>query len=184
MDSVWNNIKAWICDFFGVGSLSEILNGALPKEYYYLMAAAGIFILVLIIALVVGVRRSRRKKKASRKVESVPQNPQADIIVRRKTTSILKKQSLEDVLHNPAYLPIDCSEFCDDSAVRRIYLKNTCVKEIYNMYAEDLRNSETPKEDGCMVLGRWVHDEQSDEYYVSLEEIVKPGDDAVSRNMS
>lgn len=30
-----------------------------------------------------------------------------------------------------------------------------------------------------MVLGRWVYDEERDEYYVSLEEIVKPGDDAI-----
>lgn len=47
------------------------------------------------------------------------------------------------------------------------------------MYAEDLRNPESPKEDGCMVLGRWVHDTESNEYYVSLEQIVMPGDDAV-----
>lgn len=47
------------------------------------------------------------------------------------------------------------------------------------MYADDLRNPNNPKEDGCMVLGRWVYDEQSNEYYVSLEEIVRPGDDAV-----
>ena len=47
------------------------------------------------------------------------------------------------------------------------------------MYAEDLRNPNNPKEDGCMVLGRWVHDAESNEYYVSLEHIVLPGDDAV-----
>lgn len=47
------------------------------------------------------------------------------------------------------------------------------------MYAEDLRNPENPKEDGCMVLGRWVYDDQNKEYYVSLEQIVQPGDDAV-----
>ena len=51
--------------------------------------------------------------------------------------------------------------------------------DIYNMYADDLRNPNNPKEDGCMVLGRWVHDEKLDEYAVSLEEVVFPGDDAV-----
>ena len=54
-----------------------------------------------------------------------------------------------------------------------------CIKEIYNLYAEDLRNPDNPKEDGCMVLGRWVYDNETNEYYVSLEHIVKPGDDAV-----
>ncbi len=101
------------------------------------------------------------------------------IIVRRKTTAILKTQSLEDVIDNPAYKQIDCNDFCQDSAVRRIYIKNTCIKDIYNMYAEDLRNPDNPKEDGCMVLGRWVFDSETNEYYVSLEHIVLPGDDAV-----
>ena len=102
-----------------------------------------------------------------------------EIVVRRKTTSILKKQSLENVNDNPCYLAINCADFCASSAVRRIYIKNSCIKDIYNMYAEDLRNPENPKEDGCMILGRWVHDKEKNEYYVSLEEVVKPGDDAV-----
>ena len=146
--------------------------------------AINVVLAILIIAIVVFViiilKRSTRKKRTTAIQPSRPaQNGSADIVVRRKTTSILKKQSLEDVQHNDAYLPIDCTDFCSDSAVRRIYLKNTCIKEIYNLYAEDLRNPENPNEDGCMVLGRWVHDEERDEYYVSLEEIVKPGDDAI-----
>ena len=134
----------------------------------------------LVALIVVMLKKSGAKKKNVKKV-MVPtkEEAQADIVVRRKTTSILKKQSLDDVHRNPAYLPIDCSEFSADSAVRRIYIKNTCIKDIYNMYAEDLRNPDNPNEDGCMVLGRWVHDEESDEYYVSMEEIVKPGDDAI-----
>lgn len=102
-----------------------------------------------------------------------------NIIVRRKTATILKKQSLEDVIDNPNYLQVDAVDFTYESAVRRMYIKNQCIVDIYNMYAEDLRNPESPKEDGCMVLGRWVYDKETNEYYVSLEEIVLPGDDAV-----
>lgn len=134
--------------------------------------------LVLLVAIL--IRRANRKKKISNiQAPIASQDAKENIIVRRKTTSILKKQSLEDVLHNEAYLPIDCAAFCSDSAVRRIYVKNTCIKDIYNLYAEDLRNPDNPNEDGCMVLGRWVYDEEKDEYYVSLEEIVKPGEDAI-----
>ena len=104
---------------------------------------------------------------------------EAGIIVRRKTATILKKQSLEDVIGNPNYMQVDAVDFCYESAVRRIYIKNTCIIDIYNMYAEDLHNSSHPRENGCMVLGRWVHDDESKEYYVSLEQIVLPGDDAV-----
>lgn len=152
--------------------------------FYNKSALLNIGIAILIIVfLIIFIYKKTHKKKANyypaRNVDTPHHNGNADIIVRRKTTSILKKQSLEDVQNNSAYLKIDCAEFCDDSAVRRIYVKNTCIKDIYNMYADDLRNSDNPNEDGCMVLGRWVHDTETDEYYVSLEEIVKPGDDAI-----
>lgn len=165
--------------------LDEGFSSTLTKHLFSGKSIAiNVILAILIIAIVVFViiilKRSTRKKRTTAIQPSRPaQNGSADIVVRRKTTSILKKQSLEDVQHNDAYLPIDCADFSSDSAVRRIYLKNTCIKEIYNLYAEDLRNPENPNEDGCMVLGRWVHDEERDEYYVSLEEIVKPGDDAI-----
>lgn len=103
----------------------------------------------------------------------------SDVIIRRKTTSVLHKQYLDDVVNDGNYMAINCSDFSNDSAVKTMYIKNTCILDIYNMYAEDLRNPNNPKEDGCMVLGRWVHDEKTDEYVVSLEEVVFPGDDAV-----
>lgn len=165
--------------------LDESFSSTLTKHLFSGKSIAinvvlAILIVAIIVFIIIMLKRSTRKKRttAIQPVKST-QNGNADIVVRRKTTSILKKQSLEDVQHNEAYLPIDCADFCSDSAVRRIYLKNTCIKDIYNLYAEDLRNPENPNEDGCMVLGRWVHDEERDEYYVSLEEIVKPGDDAI-----
>ena len=91
----------------------------------------------------------------------------------------MHKQSLDDVVNNSNYLVINCTDFSYDTAVKTMYIKNSCIMDIYNMYAEDLRNPNNPKEDGCMVLGRWVHDEKLDEYAVSLEEVVFPGDDAV-----
>lgn len=136
-------------------------------------------IIILIIWFSVSNKRKRNKRNLQSSQQSSINEASPAIVVRRKTTSILKKQSLEDVMNNKAYFKIECADFCNDSAVRRIYIKNTCIKDIYNMYADDLRNPDNPKEDGCMVLGRWVHDDHANEYYVSLEEIVRPGDDAV-----
>ena len=155
--------------------------------------AVGVLLLLIILAVVVG-----KSKKARQEYRPGPVNPRPNmnyhgsrapangqqsadggIVVRRKTATILKKQSLEDVIDNPNYMQVDAVDFTYESAVRRMYIKNTCIIDIYNMYAEDLRNPESPKEDGCMVLGRWVHDPESNEYYVSLEDIVLPGDDAV-----
>lgn len=149
-------------------------------DWKFVGICAGIFLLLVI--LLVWFKKANKKNRTttlSNNDSSGTSDASSAIVVRRKTTSILRKQSLEDVIDNDAYLKLDCNDFCADSVVRRMYIKNTCIKDIYNMYAEDLRNPNNPKEDGCMVLGRWVHDDQSNEYYVSLEHIVLPGDDAV-----
>ncbi len=155
--------------------------------------AGGLLLLIFIIAVI-----SKNKGKKNNGYKPAPVTPRGpkpgyrapitpgqqvsadgNIVVRRKTATILKKQSLEDVIDNPNYLQVDAVDFTYESAVRRMYIKNQCIIDIYNMYAEDLRNPQSPKEDGCMVLGRWVHDTENNEYYVSLEQIVMPGDDAV-----
>ena len=145
----------------------------------------GIIAAVVLLLGILAALLRRNKQPAAPKPSNVkPSNSQQGvnepgIIVRRKTATILKKQSLEDVIGNPNYMQVDAVDFCYESAVRRIYIKNTCIIDIYNMYAEDLKKAEHPSENGCMVLGRWVHDDESKEYYVSLEQIVLPGDDAV-----
>lgn len=154
------------------------------KETLINYSIIGVIVLVLVIWMIIAIRK--KKKKSAKKQQPVqaqiyqdsdPNNPA--IVVRRRTTSILKKQSIDDVINNPDYMLINTSEFTHDSAVRNIYIKNTCIKEVYNLYAEDLRNSNNPKEDGCMVLGRWVHNEDNNTYDISLETVVFPGDDAV-----
>ena len=163
-----------------------------PKlTYKKILLRIGLPILgILIIAAVVFLLlRSKKKNQPSFPTDNyIPYNGPTnngnnnggnDLIIRRKTSSVLHKQSLDDVIDNGNYMALNCSEFCNDTAVKTMYIKNSCIMDIYNMYAEDLRNPNNPKEDGCMVLGRWIHDEKLDEYAVSLEEVVFPGDDAV-----
>lgn len=139
-----------------------------------------ISVVAIIAAIVVMLRRRRRQEIQSMPSQNPSSNSDSGGVTRNgETLRILGKQSLEDVYDNPEYMKIECRDFCGDSAVRQIYLKNTCVKSLYEMYADDLRNPEKPNEDGCFILGRWVYDEGHQEYYVSLEEIVKPGDDAI-----
>lgn len=143
-------------------------------------------VVLLILALVVFLfMRSKKKKKPVFNNNEIynndvtTNNGNSDVIIRRKTNSIMYKQSLDDVVKDPNYMVVDCTSFCNNTAVKTMYIKNSCILDIYNMYAEDLRNPNNPKEDGCMVVGRWVHDEEHDEYAVSLEDVVFPGDDAV-----
>ena len=150
------------------------------------MIIVGGSLLVLLVSLFLWYRSVRRKQKnTASKTDSqfhrhdVSVGDSSDIVVINTEAPVLRKQSLDDVIGNESYLKIPASDFCVESAVRDIYIKDSCVKDIYNMYANDLRNPENPKEDGCMVLGRWVLDKDTMLYDVSLEHIVLPGDDAV-----
>lgn len=145
-------------------------------------------IILLLILIGVGwaiIKIIKKQKRTANKniVPTASHSSNSDngqsIVVRRKTASILKKQNIDDVVDNPEYMVINTSDFVNDSAVRNIYIKNSCIKAVYNMYEEDLRNTDNPKEDGCMVLGRWIHDENENTYDVSLESVVYPGDDAI-----
>ena len=151
---------------------------------------AGLIVLVVLVIVVILLVRSKKKKKKNpnngiysslgvNTTNNSTSYSSNDVIIRRKTTSVIHRLSLDDVINNNNYLAIDCNDIYNDTAVKNMYIKNTCIIDIYNMYAEDLRNPDNPKEDGCMVLGRWIHDEKLDEYSVSLEEVVLPGDDAV-----
>ena len=185
-------------------NLTRLNNEMIVKEeggkelpWALIGAIAGGLLLLVFVIVIISKNKGKDKKKgtAYRPSTSSPRSPKpgyrapgnsgmqvsadGNIVVRRKTATILKKQSLEDVIDNPNYLKVDAVDFTYESAVRRMYIKNQCIIDIYNMYAADLRNPESPKEDGCMVLGRWVHDTENNEYYVSLEQIVMPGDDAV-----
>lgn len=170
-----------------VNNLSDVMNETPKQEesiwenIQWKTIGTGAGLLLFILMLVIWFKKANKKtEKTSLPVRAASKTdaPNA-IVVRKALTTVLRKQSLEDVVDDDAYLRIDCKDFCDNSAVRTIYIKNTCIKSIYNMYAEDLRNPNNPKEDGCMVLGRWIHDAENKEYDVSLEQIVLPGDDAV-----
>ena len=152
-------------------------------------AILGILGGILVLLLIWFVVRMSRKTKSVPAPVVKPSNVSggstgngtgdACIVVRRKTATILKKQSLEDVIDNPHYMQIDLEDCCYESAVRRMYVKDTCLVDIYNMYRPDVEDPANAREFGCMVLGRWVYDAENTEYYVSLEQIVLPGDDAV-----
>ena len=159
--------------------ITDNKNHDSSQLWIQILKIAGWIVALVVIFVVFLLIKTRKKNNKVMKNIPPANNNNTDIVVRRKTTSILRKQSLEDVIGNDNYMQIDCEDFCGNSAVRRMYIKNSCIKDIYNMYAENLRNPNNPKEYGCMVLGRWVHDKQTDEYYVSLEHVVLPGDDAV-----
>jgi len=144
-----------------------------------------VYLLIILAVAVVFVLMSRRRRGDGGESviasgnKSDGHDGEPVVILQRSHDIILKRQSLDDVRSSGSYFLLDSRDFCHDSAVRRIYLKNSCIKDIYDMYADDLRNPDKPDEDGCMVLGRWVMNPDGATYDISMEYVVRPGDDAV-----
>jgi hypothetical protein len=162
--------------------LQESKDPSFIEKVDWTIVAIVVVVLICIIVLVAILSKKEKRVSPQPRPNLSTRGAEgntAGIVVRRKTATILKKQSLEDVMNNPAYLQIDAIDFCEESAVRRLYIKNTCIIDLYNLYINDLEDPNNAKENGCMVLGRWVHDTESGEYYVSLEQLVMPGDDAI-----
>ena len=140
-----------------------------------ILGIVGAIVALLLIWAIVSATRKRKSKPAPvAKPTNVNRGSantgsgEAGIVVRRKTATILKKQSLEDVIDNPHYMKINLEDCCYESAVRRMYIKDSCLVDIFNMYLPDVEDPDNAREFGCMVLGRWVYDAENSEYYVSL----------------
>lgn len=174
-DSLLSNLEVLINN-----SKSEETGG---KDFDWKVVIVCGLLFLLFLGLSFWYRKAKSKdRKETAHVDASPNSEleeETTIIVRNMSSAMLKKQNMDDVYDNGIYLKIDTKDFCVDSAVRSIYIKNTCIMDIYTMYAEDLRNPDNPKEDGCMVLGRWIYDKAEMLYDVSLEEIILPGDDAI-----
>ena len=157
--------------------------GVLPNVDRQLIIPIGLGVIGLLAVVIIAVVISKRKKKvnpmSNQAAGKGTDTDDSNIVIRHTTSAVQRKQNIDDVIGNDNYLKIDCSGFVNDSAVHSVFVKTSCIKAIYNMYADDLRNPENPKEDGCMVLGRWIQDKKSKDYYVTLEYVVLPGNDAV-----
>ena len=95
------------------------------------------------------------------------------------TRPLMKDRNIGDVIDNDAYMKIDMSECYDHSSIYQMYVKNECIKDIYKLYAEDLSKGGSRKENGCFVVGRWLYHKEREQFIITLEKVVLPGDDAV-----
>lgn len=155
------------------------LDSSVNTTLYFIVTAV---ILALFAALGLWYRKAKAKNKVQKQGRGTGANGLGDeplTITNRATSAITSKHSISDVAGSNAYMKIDCRDFCADSAIRTLYLKNTFVKELYNMYAEDIQDPKRSNEDGCLVVGRWVEDTTAHVYDMTLEQMLQPGTDAV-----
>jgi hypothetical protein len=79
------------------------------------------------------------------------------------------------------YYEIDMRNLVDDTAIYKVYFSRSCILEIYKFFSDFLKSDKKTNETGCFLVGRWelATDDESQSYHISLDHIVKPGDDAI-----
>ena len=164
---------------------TETENAQAPKQPFYAkwlalgksvvyFASGG---LLLLIALLVTLLLLRRKRKV--KVDSGEDSPHVMQVIEEEENDYAVgldyvRQHAED------YFAMDMEEFCLDTAVKKIFFSREAVKSLNSYFKTFLEQPERTNETGCYLIGGWEKVNGSDEQYnISVEEMVIPGDDAV-----
>ena len=138
-----------------------------------LSAVASIAALTFIILTIVILRRKKRKKSPK---STAKRAEELGLEVVEVVSSELKNGL--DYIHGDrdSYYLMEIAADYNDTAVQRIYLHHTAVKKMYDFFKEALESSEQTMETGCYFVGCWEKD-SSGSYSISVEDIVKPGND-------
>ena len=147
------------------------------KNILYGVAGA-LTVLILLVVLVLILRRKKRGEagdKESPHVMQVVEEEKNDYVV-----------GLDYVRQNSGqYFAVDVEEFVSDTAVKKVYFSREAVKSLNSYYKSFLEQPERTNETGCYLIGGWENVGGNEEQYnISVEEMVVPGDDAVYEEYS
>lgn len=132
----------------------------------------GVFVAVLLVVILV-----LRKKKR-------PQEPQIandpNIISVINDESVKYERGLSHVKERLGdYLVFDMDIVFADTTINKVYFHTDLIKKLYDFFNNSLEADGRTNETGCFIVGCWDFEEgRRDRYDISLEYMVKPGDDA------
>lgn len=132
---------------------------------------------LLLVVLVVALLLLRRKRKVK---DDLPEENQhvMQVVEEEKNDYVVGLDYIRQ--HPEAFFAVDMEEFCLDTAVKKVYFSREAVKSLNSYYKAFLEQPERTNETGCYLIGGWETVDGNDEQYnISVEEMVIPGDDAV-----
>jgi hypothetical protein len=143
------------------------------------------WIILLIVVLAGGaafyIYNQKQKEKESKPKSSSGSESDNILIAVAEESDIEYTIGLNHVREQiAAYYRIDMQEVFHDTAIRYIYMSNAAIKKMYDFFKQFMENPERTNETGCYFIGCWEYDSDNNEQYnVSIEDIIEPGDDAV-----
>lgn len=140
-----------------------------------IIAGAALSLLIVILLIIFSVRKRNKRKKE----EIVEQKRKVEGIEVVEEVEKEEVRGLDFVCQNSAsYYEVDLRKDFAETAVGKVFIHYTVVKKMYDFFTHSLESGDVTKETGCYFVGCWEYDKgNSENYNVSLEEIVEPGDD-------
>jgi len=151
----------------------------IPQELIIIILIASLILIVTMVLIIRSLIRKRKVKKLRQKEMEYYIRPVDEV-----TENITVYTSgLDDVRKSrpDEYYVVDMLSFFADTAIQTVYISRKCIMDIYKFFSEFLKYSQKTNETGCFVVGRWEYVSESEQsaYNITLEEIIKPGHDAI-----
>lgn len=148
----------------------EELSLLQPLYIYITIGTVVVFVVVFVIIF------SRKKRKKT--IFTRNDNPVIQIIEEEKNDY---KNGLEYIRRDSNnYFLLDLEEYLHDTAVKKVYFAREVIKKINGYFKEFLEHPDRTNETGCYLIGGWENvNSNQEQYNISIEEMVIPGDDAV-----
>lgn len=174
LDTVWLKLDLEKMEAFSCSEkVKEAPVDAKKKEVPFHIILIGALVLIC-FCLVLFVRGKSRKNKAQGNANPGKQELQ---LVEDNTEHY--DVGLKHVYSNQNdYLMVDLDEVFVDTAVKRVFFSHALVRKLYSFFSRFLEESDRTDETGCFILGCWDYESTKQQYDVSLEYFVEPGDDS------
>ena len=146
-------------------------NNQLKKIALYVVAP--VILIIIIILIIHSLHKKRKKKTLEKSYSNVIQ-----IIAEETNDNVVGLDYVQKDIDN--YFTLDMKDFFQDTAVKKVYIKREAIHQLNNYFKSFLENPERTNETGCYLIGGWESLKgNSEQYNISIEELVTPGDDVI-----
>lgn len=157
---------------------------AVPFPYAKVIIA-GLILLIIVFGLFVYLKAMRKKKVLRTLIRPAENHSKKIIKIQTSESNQLSRgKGLFNAINsgNNTYMELSLSDEWDDTAVSRVYFERDCIIKTYRFFEDSIHSAgthSTAYETGGYLIGQWDLDPlNKDQFIVSLEDFIEPGDDA------
>jgi len=155
------------------------------KVPYIQFSVVGILLLLLAAGVTFYIRTMLQHKKIKRIAQEKRDSGESGLLIEEddELEVLSYNVDLSEVKekNGTEYCEIAMPDISDDITIKSVYFSRQVILDIYKFFDDFLKYDSKTNETGCQLVGRWeyVPHTNQQQYNISIETVVEPGDDAV-----